>query len=195
MAVNSSAKLRVMSLALLCGAAIAMLAASRASDREDTTEPSSKFDAEKIKGIINEFDVVGASLVKIVDNSKQPLDDRLAAIELLGEMRYLPAIPSLIRQLDLRPHLSSEARPSPATVALGRFGDAIVPSIVEEYVQHKKGRMGLLGPERYLVILSKAGTLSAARIYAKGKLNEASDAETRLYLQNFLNVLSTFKVR
>src|SRR5262245_16559411 len=86
--------------------------------------------------LITEREQLGDELIKVVENSDQPIKYRHQAMLLLGWMQYAPAIPILIEHIQLSDpdYVSSEPRPDleyPAIQALADFGNSAVPQILE----------------------------------------------------------------
>ncbi|PQO26660.1 HEAT repeat domain-containing protein [Blastopirellula marina] len=133
-------------------------------------------DAEALLG---EQQRIGNRLIALLDDPQQPIEVRLAAADLLGRMQYLPAVETLIRHIELQIPKYEGIRDNPTITrplmgALGKFGDAAVPQIVDTYVKSRNTDV------RYLLVRSLKESKSAptAIRYASGLA--AAKTETEL---------------
>ena len=76
---------------------------------------------------------VGPKLIALLDDVKRPASQRLEASLWLGKLRYMHAIPTLIKHITLIDPNAIVSGDPPDSVqdALIDFGDAAVPSIVD----------------------------------------------------------------
>lgn len=141
--------------------------------------------------LLGEQQRIGNQLIALLDDPQQPIEVRLAAADLLGRMQYLPAVETLIRHIELPIPNYEGFRDNPTITrplmgALGKFGDAAVPQIVDTYVKSRNT------DARYLLIRSLKESQSAptAIRYANGlaaaKTATEFDKERARYLVEML---------
>jgi hypothetical protein len=143
---------------------------------------------QKSERLASDRDVVCALLLVIMSDPQGQPASRLHAAELLARLHYSPAIPTLVREIDLvdPTHTSLHPEELPNVVALARFGDAAVPELVRAYL---KG----IASERESTILRairRGKTAATARTYALGLAAEG-DAATRERVDYFLEELAS----
>ena len=161
--------------------------------------------SEKGSDVINkaiklskEIDATGKRLINILSNKKIDVEKRIKAGLLLGELNYMPAIPALIKNINLTPVNTDEPAFPPLHMALAKYGEAAVPSIVRECLKNDSFVIGggiLRGHSilpLYMAIL-KGKTVKTARIYALGIGVESEDQKMKEKTKLFINELSTYQ--
>jgi len=148
---------------------------------------------------IRENQLLAPRLLAILENEKESTDHRVAAGQILSEMRYLPAIPALVRNIHLMPTVASESTAAPLHIALGRFGNAAIPPIIDEimkrdvsWIRRRQWKTGgvfafFLAIDRFYKLPDN--TYRTARLYASGVAATTRDGETGEKVKAFLKEL------
>jgi hypothetical protein len=141
-------------------------------------------------------DELGAKLNALLDDADASIHARLRAATLLGELQYAPAIPTLIRHRDVTPRIADIP---PVTFALGQYGDAAVPQIVETFLNEElfvspvgvsRGRHSF----RLYGAIMVGNTFDTVLTYARGiAATEHDDAELARKLEYFISRLEARK--
>lgn len=132
-------------------------------------------------------DALGKEMLAILNDETQAPENRVQAARLLGEMRYLDAIPHLIRHRSIRPRIIFDSGDAfPVHTALAKFGDAAVPALIQDYLHEERSPTWRSSKESYLGILKRGNALRAARVYAKGLLAEAGTHEKKHSIQKLV---------
>lgn len=138
------------------------------------------------EAVLKSLDEVCPKLLRIIVDEKRPKSVRAHAARWLGKLRYVPAIPALIQNVELiDPDGPAEDGPDfPCRDALQMFGDAAVPALVDAFMA-VTGR----GQDRenclYMAITQKSR--STARTYAQGLAVQNTDAKFQKRIDYFLD--------
>ena len=111
------------------------------------------------------YEKIGKYWSEMLANEKVPHDWRVYAARVLGDMRYAPAIPILIKNITLKDDrvydYSGEIGESfVCHVALEHFGSAAVPAVVDAYLEEKDSN--------HRIFLLKAIPGTVTEIYLSG---------------------------
>lgn len=144
-------------------------------------------------GITRDQQMIGESLMKILDNEELSAAERIRAAELLGSLRYQPAIPLLIKHIRLTPPIRTEAIleiPS----ALGNYGNAVIPHLVEAYVNQKSDDSSASRDRdnAFKYAITSTNAIRTAKIYAKGLAIETNDLEKQQRIKKLLEYLAEY---
>lgn len=107
-------------------------------------------------------------LEQILKDAKQPAAVRLKAARLLGQLRYAPAIPTLIQHIALT-ETGKFVEDGPEYLcadALGLYGDAAVPLVVDAYLKTDQDDQS--EEDRFLSAIRAGKTGKVAIAYTKG---------------------------
>jgi len=109
------------------------------AEAQDSLDETTAVDFSDAEELSKEVKRLGARLIKIVADDKQPPESRVKAARLLGELKFAPAIPTLINNISLVDRSldgisGSEGDPLVCLIALQSFGNAAVPQIVDAYL-------------------------------------------------------------
>lgn len=139
--------------------------------------------------LIADRETIGSDLVAILADEQAQVLSRLQAADRLGKLQYLPAIPALVRYIDLTPR-HFEVGPPPAARALAIYGDAAMPALVQEYL--KVGITytftGFRRQHAILYAIGEGKTAETAQTYARG-IAAKGDAAMRERVEWFLEEL------
>jgi hypothetical protein len=125
--------------------------------------------------LATEQEGLGARLEALLAGEHRDRRDRLRAAKALGALRYVPAIPTLIRHIELRGRWS-EVRFSPVGEALARYGDVAVPALVRSYLKEDVTFNGSVRAHLILYTFREGKTVATARTYALGMAAEGDAA-------------------
>lgn len=133
------------------------------------------------------YDKIGARLTATLANEKQPIHQRVRAAKLLGEMKYSPAIPTLICYVGLLdPEVTAISSDwslgLPCLAALFQFRNAAVPKVVEAFL----GEENASRRYRLYSTIASYHTRRTALIYAKGL---AAHDETKVHPKRLKELL------
>lgn len=141
--------------------------------------------------LLGERETMERDLVDILSNEKWPAKQRLQAAHALGRLRSFPAVPVLIRLIDLKDPegLISEASVGalyPCAAALAHFGLAAVPQVVDAYLQeNSEVRVRL-----FVIAIRMGGIRDKAAVYVRGlaaeKRHDARTAKVETLLKELL---------
>ena len=113
-------------------------------------------------------DAVGPKLMGILADEKRPTEIRLEAAVLLGQLRYAPAIPTLIQHIALT-ETGKFVEDGPEYLcadALGLYGDAAVALVVDAYLKTDQDDQS--EEDRLLSAIRVGKTGKVAIAYTKG---------------------------
>ena len=127
MTVNPRLKRKCASCGLAILGIVLVTSGSLAQALQKVTAPPEFAEAE---AVLKSLDVVGPKLLRIIADEKRPKAVRAQAARWLGKLRYAPAIPTLIQNIELiDPDGPAADGPDfPCQESLQKFGDAAVPS-------------------------------------------------------------------
>lgn len=172
---------------------------ARGNGEEQASDEGALFDdGDKVVQLRDEL---SAQLEAVLADETSPgsqgpsVEERYRAAELLGRLQYTPAIPTLIRHVDLLPVAFSEPPLPRVADALALYGDAAVPQIVDACLKEDlfviaggiRANRGLF-PLYYAI--RKGETFETARTYARGiAAGIPDDAELAQKVRTFLEQL------
>ena len=104
--------------------------------------------AEKAAKLRAEEEALGKKLISILNDSEKPTSERAQAAEALGELRYQPGIPALIKHIKLDDPRSKKVptgekraqADSVCTRALRKYGLEVLGPILKQYVEETDER-------------------------------------------------------
>jgi hypothetical protein len=143
--------------------------------------------AARASELVEQRDALGAELLAVL-NDERALDDRRAqAAELLGKLRYEPAIPTLIRYIDVMPSVTLSGGP-PAAMALRELGDAAIPRVIEAYLQETNDGSRRANRREYAFRIATGGgrNVQTAKLYVKGLAAETTNPDVKRRIEEFL---------
>ena len=153
-------------LILAVGCALFIFTAHNAASL--TPRGSSTFQDEKINP--EQFREVGPHLMQIVGDDRRPIKNRVQAAQLLGEIKYMPAIPILVDHIQLiepevfRRHWDNPfAYVKPLVIALRRYGKDATPMLVDEWFE----RTNTSGRTEIGYVIFRKSTAAIARRRAR----------------------------
>jgi len=144
-------------------------------------------------------DQLSAQLDALLADGGQSVYERIRAARFLGRLQYLPAIPTLIKYVDLMPPESSETLPPPAAESLAHYGDAAIPPVVRAYLAEEKPFTDRYWTLEFVLMYNLYGTrgggpnIEAVRTYASGIILMNTDQQTRRRIGDLLSSINTLK--
>jgi hypothetical protein len=143
--------------------------------------------AARASKLVEERDALGTELLAVLNNESAPDDQRAQAAELLGKLRYEPAIPMLIRYIDVMPSVTLSGGP-PAAMALRELGDAAIPRVIEAYLQETNDGSRRANRREYAFRIATGGArnVQTARLYVKGLAAETTTPDVKRRIEEFL---------
>lgn len=133
----------------------------------------------------------GAQLLAILKDQTRPSKMRVRCALALGELKYQPAIPELIRQLLLYPGndngeaiIFTEATLPPCVQALSKYGNAATSEIINAYMKEDDEYRRLL----LSIVVAKAKAKDMAIAYAKGLSMDSKDAMATKRVQELIGL-------
>lgn len=141
---------------------------------------------DESEALIKNYDLVGRTWLKVLDDKDAPNSCRCMAAFMLSEMRYLPAIPVLIKQINLEDHSvtagSSSFERFIVVEFLGKFENAAVPAIVDAWLGEKNPQIR----NSYEFAISFGNTTKEAITYMRGLRARGDKRVTNETLELFL---------
>lgn len=103
-------------------------------DRHDESSIKSLF--EESKRTVESIEVLGPRLTEVLDNPSARVSDRLNAARLCGRLKYLPAIPVLIKHIGLFDPLAitGDGPDYECISSLVEYKEAAVPAVVDAFL-------------------------------------------------------------
>jgi len=139
-------------------------------------QPETHADVIVAAELVKQVDEVGLKLERIVADPKQSESNRATAAELLGRLRYTPAIPTLIRfRKWVLPGHDTDTFIYPCMDALVLFGDAATPLIVRAWLDESNGSDAI----RFVSVFESAKTGGHALILERAFADAEKDAKVR----------------
>jgi hypothetical protein len=175
---------------------IGLIAASaNAKEEVETVNTELLFEEATIRA--DQRDRLGAELQKVLAAENASPGDRIRAARLLGRLQYLPAIPTIIRYVDVRPLVAGTSRAS-VGMALSDYGEAAVPQIVEACLKEdliviRGGTKSGRSVGHFYREIRDGSTFRSARLYARGiATSRPDDPEIQAKVGVFLAQLDKY---
>ncbi len=127
-------------LGLMLSVAVATTILADPDDDADPLDGKVQKKVERAELLVPKYyDRVGKRLTAILADEKQPIRQRVQAAKRLGQIKYPPAIPNLIRHIQLDdPGIQvisgNESEPTVGINSLAQYGPAFVPAVVDAYL-------------------------------------------------------------
>jgi len=164
----------VLCLSLLaCSSTIAPSSTAEAT----TSAESDTFDEnDELDSVLKQYENLGKKYNAILADENQATDVRGHAADFLGKMKFIPAIPTLIRHLTLadstRFVTGDDLESLVCFHALLKYGDLIIPSVINAYLAEPDPIENISRKEderrQLLLIVIRAGDQKNAEIYFRG---------------------------
>ncbi len=120
------------------------------------------------ESLTQHYDQIGKYWMNVLDDEDNDNASRVKATKALGQMKYNPAIPVLIKHIRLHDDsilgYTESGIDFPASQALGQYGNAAVPQIVNAYLDDKDRKLSY----DYLGSIWAGRTMAFAKTYLLG---------------------------
>jgi len=142
--------------------------------------------------LVKQVDDIGRKLERVLVDEKQPQNDRAQAAQLLGKLRYTPAIPSLLRfrnwALLEDPDPDTDEVKYPCMDGLVQFGEAATPQMVSAWLEESNGSASI----KFVLAFARAKTVKSALAIARSIASNEPNTQTKLSHERRITQLARY---